>query len=144
MALLVLILYIRIHVVRLFVCANCVRVYTIERAYARAYTYMRMHLYPREFVFVYTHKCKCSFLRAYARVCAQNISTLKRTLGSETLKMYYTSTPVPESGTGKLENNPCRCTEWTRSWHETVHSVQCPFNLPIQLLFNARSPPFFF
>ena len=34
--------------------ANCVHVYTIKRAYARAYIYMRVHLYPREFVFVYT------------------------------------------------------------------------------------------
>ena len=29
---------------------------------------MRMHLYPREFVFVYTQKRKRSFLRAYACV----------------------------------------------------------------------------
>ena len=37
MALLVLIIYTRVRVVRPFVCANCVRVYTIERADARAY-----------------------------------------------------------------------------------------------------------
>ena len=30
---------------------------------------MRMPLYLREIVFVYMHKCKRSFLRAYARVC---------------------------------------------------------------------------
>ena len=60
------------------------------------------------FAFVYTQKCKRSFLRTFAcvssrgfnynakRVCAQNISTLKRTLGSETFRMYYT----------------CRCMVW--------------------------------
>ena len=37
MALLALIIYTRVRVVRPFVCTNCVRVYTIERAYARAY-----------------------------------------------------------------------------------------------------------
>ena len=37
MALLALIIYTRVRVVRPFVCANCVRVYTIERAYSRAY-----------------------------------------------------------------------------------------------------------
>ena len=56
-----------LRVVRPFVCANCVRIYNIyDRACVRARIYMRMHLYPREFVFVYTHKCKRSFLRAYA------------------------------------------------------------------------------
>ena len=68
--------------------------------------YMHMHLYSREFAFVYMHKCKRSFLCAFAcvclhaclraelntnakRVCAQNISTCKHTLGSETFRMYY-------------------------------------------------------
>ena len=37
MALLRLFIYTRVRVVTPFVCANCVRVYTIERAYARAY-----------------------------------------------------------------------------------------------------------
>ena len=71
MALLALIIYTRVRVVRPFVCANCVRdgVYTIECAYARAY--MRMHLYPREFAFVYKQKRKRSFLRAYACVCVR-------------------------------------------------------------------------
>ena len=68
MALLALIIYTRVRVVRPFVCVNCVCIYTIERAYTRAYIYMRMHLYPREFAFVYTQKCKCSFLCAYACV----------------------------------------------------------------------------
>ena len=36
MALLALIIYTRVRVVRPFVCANCVRVYTIERAYMRS------------------------------------------------------------------------------------------------------------
>ena len=47
------------------------RVYTIERAYACAYIYMHMHLYPREFAFVYTQKRKCSFLRAYMCICVR-------------------------------------------------------------------------
>ena len=37
MALLALIIYTRVRVVRPFVCVNCVRVYTIERACARTY-----------------------------------------------------------------------------------------------------------
>ena len=99
MALLALIIYKRVRIIS----ANCVRVYTIESAYVRTYIYMRMHLYPREFAFVYTQKHKRSFLRAYACVrlhaClradliktqnAQNISTLKRTLDSETFRIYY-------------------------------------------------------
>ena len=63
--------YIRVRVIRPFVCVKCVRVYTIERVYARAYTYMRMHLYPHDFAFVYTHKCKRSFVHAYACVCVR-------------------------------------------------------------------------
>ena len=114
MTLLALIIYTRVRVVRPFVCANCVRVYTIERA-VRARIYMRMHLYPREFAFVYTQKRKCNFLRAYAcvRAClranliktqnafAHNISTLKRTLGSETFRMYYI-----RATTRKFSSNP--------------------------------------
>ena len=69
MALLALIIYTRVRVVRPFVCANCVHVYTIERAYVCIY--MRMHLYLREFAFVYTQKRKRSFLRAYACVCVR-------------------------------------------------------------------------
>ena len=70
MALLALIICTCVRVVRLFVCANCMRVYMTERAYAHAYNYyMRMHLYPREFAFVYTQKRKRSFLRAFACVC---------------------------------------------------------------------------
>ena len=69
MALLALIIYTRVRVVRLFVCTNFMCVYTTERAYAHAYNYyMCMHLYLREFAFVYTQKCKCSFLRAFACV----------------------------------------------------------------------------
>ena len=72
MALLALIIYTHVRVVKPFVCANCVRVYTIERAYARIY--MRMYLYPREFAYFYTQKRKRSFLRAFACmrcVCAR-------------------------------------------------------------------------
>ena len=32
---------------------------------------MCMHLYPREFAFVYTQKCKCSFLRACVCICVR-------------------------------------------------------------------------
>ena len=62
MALLAFIIYTRVRIVSM----NCVRVYTIERAYARIY--MCMHLYPCEFAFVYRQKCKRSFLCAYACV----------------------------------------------------------------------------
>ena len=103
-----------LRVVRPFVCANCVRVYkyTIEHSYARAYTcscicvslrlftcinanavsYVRL----RACVCVRAFACVC--VRVFARriktkcVCAQNISTRKRTLGSETFRMYYTFT----------------------------------------------------
>ena len=69
----------------------------------RAHIYMHMHLYPRESAFVYTHKRKRSFLRAYVRVCVRVFARIqlkrrthlrtkyfKRTLGSETFRMYYT------------------------------------------------------
>ena len=92
---------------------------------ARIYMYMRMHLYPREFAFVYMHKCKRSFLRAFACVrlraclreeliinakcvCAQNISTRKRTLGSETFRMYYMSKYFPPYLVGFTNFNICR------------------------------------
>ena len=42
------------------------RVY--DRACVRTLIYIRMHLYPREFAFVYMHKRKRSFLRAFACV----------------------------------------------------------------------------
>ena len=54
MALLALIIYTCVRVVRPFVCANWVRVYTIERAYARIYicacTFIRvsLHLFKRK------------------------------------------------------------------------------------------------
>ena len=67
MAILVLIIYIRVCIVSPFVYVKCMRVYTIEHAHMRAY--MHMHLYLHEFAFVYTHKCKRSFLRAY--ICAR-------------------------------------------------------------------------
>ena len=67
MALLAIIIYTRVRIIRPFVCVNCIRVYTIERAYARGYN-MRTLLYPREFAFVYTQKCKRNLLCAYACV----------------------------------------------------------------------------
>ena len=96
-------LYIRVRVVRPFVCTNCVRVYTIERAYARAYicacTCIRVSLrlftrinanavsYMRMRAFAYVSSC--GFNKNKKCICAQNISTLKRSLGSETFRMYY-------------------------------------------------------
>ena len=48
----------------------CARIQIYDRACicARIYMYMRMLLYPREFAFVYMHKLKHSFLRAFACV----------------------------------------------------------------------------
>ena len=42
-------------------------VYNI-RSSVRTHAHMCMHLYPCEFAFVYMHKCKRSFLRAFACV----------------------------------------------------------------------------
>ena len=67
MALLALIIYTRVHVVRLFVCANCVHVYTIERAYARAYIYAHAHLFTRKMQMQFL-TCVCVRLRACLRV----------------------------------------------------------------------------
>ena len=93
MALLALIIYTRVRIVRPFVCANCRRVYTIERAYAHIYIYMRMHLYPREFAFVYTQKRKCSFLRAFAcvRLHACLRADLIKTLNAFARKIFQHS-----------------------------------------------------
>ena len=45
---------------RSFARIECVYICTIERAYAHAYTcYMRMHLYPHEFAFVYMGWLRC-------------------------------------------------------------------------------------
>ena len=64
MVLLALIIYTRVRVVRTYVCVNCVCVYTIEHAYARAYicacTCIRVSLR------LFTRKH--SFLRVYACV----------------------------------------------------------------------------
>ena len=81
MALLALIIYTRVRIVGPFVCVNSVCICTIERAYTRAYIYMRMHFYPREFAFVYTQKYKCSFLCAYA--CVHSVLTI--TSGQRTI-----------------------------------------------------------
>ena len=72
-----------LRVVRPFVCVNCRHVYILfiyDRACVRVriYMYMRMHLYPREFAFVYTHKCKRSFLRAFA--CVRLLACLRTEL----------------------------------------------------------------
>ena len=63
MALLALIIHTHVRVVRPFICT-----YIYDRACVCARIYMRMHLYPREFAFVYTQKCKRSFLREFACV----------------------------------------------------------------------------
>ena len=105
-----LIIYTRVRIVRPLVCANCVHVYTIKCEYARAYicacTCIRVSLrlftrkntnavsYVRMREFACVH---CVRLRACLRTAliktqnAQNISTLKRTLGSETFRMHYRS-----------------------------------------------------
>ena len=70
MALLALIIYTRVRIVRPFICANCVREYTIEHAYARAYICActcireRLRLFTRK-------KRKRSFLCAYACICVR-------------------------------------------------------------------------
>ena len=76
MALLALIIYTRVHVVRQFVCVNCVCVYTIERAYTRAYicdcTCIResLHLFTRKNAnavsYVRMRACVC--VRVFARI----------------------------------------------------------------------------
>ena len=80
-------LYIRVRVIRPSLCWNCVvrpffwgncvrvHVYTIECSYVCTY----MHLYPREFTFVYTHKrklflsCICARLRSTTCLCSDLI-----------------------------------------------------------------------
>ena len=84
MALLALIIYTRVRVVRPFVCANCVRVYTIERAFLRLFTrknanavsYVRM----RAFVCVRLRACLSSDLiktqNTFARKIFQHSNAL--------------------------------------------------------------------
>ena len=96
-----LIIYTRVRVVRPFVCANCVRVYTIERAYTRAYTCICactcICVSLRLFTYKNTNAVSYVYMRAFACLRtdliktqnAKNISTLKRTWGSETFRMYY-------------------------------------------------------
>ena len=73
MALLPLIIYTRVRIVRPFVCANCVRVYTIERTYARAYIYTYTHALVSTWVCVWLHAktqfltCVCVRMRACLR-----------------------------------------------------------------------------
>ena len=54
----------------------CARIWIYDRACVRAriYMYMRMLLYPREFAFVYMHKHKRSFLRAFACVSSRGVN----------------------------------------------------------------------
>ena len=63
MALLALIIYTRVRVVRPFVCANCVHVYTIERAYVRAY--------------ICACTCICVSLRLFTRKNANAVSCMR-------------------------------------------------------------------
>ena len=87
MALLALIIYTHVRVVRPFVCANCVHVYTIEHAYAHAYicacTCIRVSLRLRACL----HADLIKTQNAFARKIFQHS---KHTLGSETFRMYYT------------------------------------------------------
>ena len=70
-------MYIRVHIIRSFVFVRIACMYTIERAYACAYTYMCMHLYSHEFAYVYMHKCKRSFLHAF--VCVAGLIKVQNT-----------------------------------------------------------------
>ena len=67
MALLALIIYTRVRIVRPFVCAD-------YRACVRTRIYMHMHLYLREFAFIYTQKCERSFLSAFACVSSHGFN----------------------------------------------------------------------
>ena len=74
MALLALIIYTRVRIVRPFVCTNCVHVYiyTIERAYARAYICacacicVSLHLFTRK------NANAVSYLRMRAFACVSS------------------------------------------------------------------------
>ena len=108
-------LYIHLHVVRPFVCANCVREYMIERAYARAYIY----ICACTCIHVTLRTCLCADLIKTQNAFAHNISTLKRTLGSETFRMYYI-----------LFLKPCLlCSSYSRS--TSVSLVMSDFAPPI-------------
>ena len=65
-----LFLFLFSHIASTLVCISAIIIIIIiyDRACVRACIYMRMHLYPREFAFVYTQKRKRSFLRAFACV----------------------------------------------------------------------------
>ena len=63
MALLALIIYTHVRVVRPFVCTNCVRVYTIERAYVRAY--------------ICACTCVCTSLRLFTHKNANAVSYVR-------------------------------------------------------------------
>ena len=60
-----------------------------DRACVRARIYMRMRLHLREFAFVYTQKCKRSFLRAYACICMHAFACvrLRACLCADLIKM---------------------------------------------------------
>ena len=117
MALLALIIYARVRTVRPFVCANCVCVYTIERAYARAYicTWTCIRVSLRLFTRKNANAVVCVRLRACLRAdliktqnafarkifqhsnalwvqklsgCTIYTDDLENTLGSAFLQMY--------------------------------------------------------
>ena len=72
MELLALIIHTHVRAVRPFICT-----YIYDRACVRTCIYMCMHLYPREFAFVYTQKRKRSFLREFACVCVFTRALIK-------------------------------------------------------------------
>ena len=82
MALLVLIIYTRVRVVRPFICVNCVRVYMIECAYARAYicacTCIRvsLRLFTRKNANAVSYVRMCAFacVRAFACVSSRGFN----------------------------------------------------------------------
>ena len=95
MALLALIIYTRVRVVRTFICANCVRVYTIERAYARAYicacTCIRvsLRLFTRKNTNTVSYVCMHEF--ACVRLCACLRTALIKTQNAFARKVFQHS-----------------------------------------------------
>ena len=80
MTLLALIIYTRVHVVRPFNCTNCVRVYTIERAYARAYICARTCIRMSLRLFTRENANAVSYVRTRAFACVRLRACLRADL----------------------------------------------------------------
>ena len=89
MALLALIIYPRARVVRTFVCANCVRVYTIECAYACAYIYICACTCIRVSLRLFT--CKNANAVSYVRLRACLRADLIKTQNAFARKIFQHS-----------------------------------------------------